>query len=161
MRGWPAGCGDLSVMNISRYFRLAAVPFVLSLTDVFVTLYYQPEAYWAGDRGALIEANPIVWVALRLHPLLMIPGVLGWYGCVFLLMFKTPSRVGLRIYVLLVAGHLIGIGGWLIRNHEHGLALTIAIVLAGVAAAAISFAPFRSQWNGDRPLRLVRHQREL
>ena len=139
MRGWPAGCGDLSVMNISRYFRLAAVPFVLSLTDVFVTLYYQPEAYWAGDRGALIEANPIVWVALRLHPLLMIPGVLGWYGCVFLLMFKTPSRVGLRIYVLLVAGHLIGIGGWLIRNHEHG-AVSITVERRSAASPSATSA---------------------
>jgi len=141
-------------MSQSRYARLLAVPLVLSLIDVFVTLLYQPAAYWSGDRSALVEGNPTVWAALRIHPLLMIPGIAGWYGCVGLLMFRTPSWIGLRVYVVVVFGHLVGIGGWLIRHHQHGVLLTCLIALVGIGFATWMFMPFRSQWNGKKPVSL-------
>ena len=31
----------------------------MSLIDLTVTLYYQPEAYWNGDRSVVVEGNPI------------------------------------------------------------------------------------------------------
>lgn len=129
-----------------------ALPVVLSLIDMVVTLYYQPPGYWNGDRSQLLEANPLVWIALRIHPALLIPGCLGWYPMFFLLMFRTPAWVGLRCHVLWVVAHLIAIAGWLLRCHEHGFALTASLYSIAMPTAVWVFLPFRSQWNGLAPV---------
>ncbi len=128
--------------------RLLAAPAVLSLLDAAVTLAYQPAAYWNGDRSQLIEANPLVWVALRIHPLMLIPGFLGWYALFGCLIFRTPSWIGLRCHVLLAVGHLVAVSGWLIRLHPRGMVWTVLLWGIAVPLAAALFRPFRSQWNG-------------
>lgn len=134
--------------SFAWYSRLLAAPVFLSLLDGAVTLAYQPAAYWNGDRSQLIEANPLVWLALRIHPLMLIPGFLGWYALFFLLMFGTPAWIGLRCHVLWVLAHLIAITGWLVRLHPHGTVLSVLLWVIAVPLAATLFRPFRSQWNG-------------
>jgi len=129
-----------------------ALPVALSLVDVAVTLHYQPLGYWSGDRAQVVEGNPLVWVALRLHPALLIPGCLGWYALFYFLTFRTPAWVGLRCHVWWVVGHLIAIAGWLIHNHPHGYEYTALLYAIVVPTAVQMFLPFRSQWNGDSPL---------
>ncbi len=134
------------------WLRLFAVPFVLSLIDMTVTLYYQPPAYWSGDRSHLVEANPLVWMALRLHPALLIPGCIGWYVLFFFLIFHPPAWIGLRCHVAWVGAHLIAIAGWLLRHHPHGLVLASLVSLITVSVAIWMFLPFCSQWNSRLPV---------
>lgn len=134
------------------WFRLMALPVVLSLIDMAVTLYYQPPGYWNGDRSQLIEANPLVWIALRIHPALLIPGCLGWYAIFYFLIFHTPAWVGLRCHVLWVIAHLIAIAGWLLRCNPNGIALTASLYVIAVPIAVWVFLPFRSEWSGRMPV---------
>ena len=48
--------------------RLLTAPFLLSLVDLSVTLLFQPEEYWQGDRSTVIEGNPIARWAFSIHP---------------------------------------------------------------------------------------------
>jgi hypothetical protein len=129
-----------------------ALPVVLSLLDVAVTLRYQPAGYWAGDRAQVVEGNPLVWVALRVHPALLVPGCLGWYALFYFLIFRTPAWVGLRCHVLWVGGHLIAIAGWLIHFHPHGYEYTALLYAIAVPTAIGLFRPFREQWNSEVPV---------
>jgi hypothetical protein len=45
--------------------RLLAAPFLLSLIELTVTLYFQPAAYWQGNRFVAVEGNPIARLPLR------------------------------------------------------------------------------------------------
>lgn len=133
------------------------MPVILALIDGAVTLYFQPEGYWLGDRSQALDSNPIVWLALRIHPLLLIPGYLGWFGLIALLIGFTPAWIGLRIHVLLVLGHTIAISGWLVRFGEREIALVFAI--AFLALATLLFLPLRKCWNSPRAT--TRHARCL
>jgi hypothetical protein len=143
-----------SGQDFRLYARLLAVPFVLSLLDAFLTLYYQPAAYWQGDRSQLVEFNPIAWLALRIHPAMLIPGFIGWYFLFFCFIFRTPAWIGLRCHVFLLCDHLIGITGWLVRHHPHGITLSAVNGLVTVAVSALCLSPFRSQWNGLQRIHL-------
>ena len=134
--------------------RLLLAPFLLSLADLAVTLTFQPEAYWQGDRSVVVEGNPIARYAMMIHPLLLLPGFLAWYALVIPLMLKTPAWFGLRVHLFLVSGHLIMVSGWLIRNAEDGWLWAALVILVTLPSAAFLFAPFRSQWEGKKPLRL-------
>ena len=134
--------------------RLLAAPFVLSLLDLAVTLYFQPAAYWNGDRSVVVEGNPLARLAFSIHPLAIIPGFIGWYALVFPLIFKSPAWIGLRVHVLIVLGHLTMISGWLIRNLPQGLLLTTLVLVIALPFARRLFAPFRSQWESRAPLKL-------
>lgn len=134
------------------WLRLMVLPLVISLVDMAVTLRYQPPGYSSGDRSQLIEANPLVWIALRLHPALLIPGCIGWYVLFFFRIFYPPAWIGLRCHVAWVVSHLIAIAGWLLRYDPHGFALTALLYLIAVPVAMWMFLPFRSQWNGLSPV---------
>ena len=138
--------------------RLMLLPIVLSLIDGAVTLHYQPPGYWSGDRSQLIEANPLVWIPLRLHPALLIPGCIGWYALFYFLIFYPPAWIGLRCHVAWVFAHLVAIAGWLLRFHPHGLALTTLLLFIAVPVALWMFLPFRSQWNSRSRLVLQPHR---
>ena len=129
--------------------RLLAAPFLLSMVDLLVTLYFQPEAYWNGDRSTVVEGNPIARFAFSIHPLLIIPGLVGWYALVIPLILKTPAWVGLRIHTFLVVGHLVAVAGWLFRYEEHGVILAVLVWVIALPLAWLLFAPFRKWWNAQ------------
>ena len=109
---------------VSLLLRLLAAPFVLSLVDFTVTLWFQSPAYWEGDRSAVVESNPIARWCFVINPLMIIPGMVGWYLLVIPMILKTPAWVGLRLHVFLVFSHLIATSGWLIRKHDFGIMFT-------------------------------------
>ncbi len=126
------------------------MPVILALIDGAVTLYFQPEGYWRGDRSQALDSNPIVWLALRIHPLVLVPGYLGWFGLITLLIGFAPAWIGLRFHVLLVLGHTVAISGWLVRFGEWEIAVVFAI--ASLSAAVVLFLPLRKRWNSPRPI---------
>ena len=132
--------------------RLLALPVALSVLDFSVTLFFQPAAYWAGDRMAVVEANPIARWVLIIHPLLIVPAMVVWYLLMFPLIFRAPAKFGLRVIVAHLVAHTIVISGWLIRMLEGGwwwVALLAALVSL---LSVIVLGRFRRQWNGSRPL---------
>lgn len=127
--------------------RLLAMPFLLSLIDLAVTLYFQPEDYWRGNRSVVIEGNPIARWAFSAHPLMIVPGFVGWYALVIPLIFKTPAWIGLRVHVFLVLGHGVTISGWLLRYGGIPWGL-LALCWFGMLVAALRFvAPFLVSWE--------------
>lgn len=135
-------------------FPLLIAPFLLSLGDFGLTLHFQPEPYWNGDRSVVVEANPVVRSAMSIHPLLLIPGFVGWYALVFPLIFKTPAWFGLRVHVFLVLGHLVMISGWLLRKAEDGGVSSLVVLAISLPFAWLIFSPFRAQWESGSPVRL-------
>lgn len=136
-------------ISVPILVRLLAAPFLLSLVDLAVTLNYQPAAYWEGDRSVVVEGNPIARLAFFIHPLMIIPGFLGWYAIVIPLILKSPARIGLRIHVFLILGHLIMISGWLIRNGEDGLIWAAIVWIIFLPLSWVLFSPFKKFWNAD------------
>ncbi len=132
--------------------RLLAVPLILSLIDLAVTLHFQPVEYWQGNRSVVVEGNPIARLALSIHPLWIIPGFIGWYGLVFPLIFKTPAWFGLRLSIFLVLGHLTMISGWLIRNSPDGILYSCFVVVCALPVSGALLWPIRSQWEGQEPV---------
>ena len=59
-------------MTIPPRFFLCVPLIALCALDLFITLTGQNSAYWAGDRQAAIEANPIARACLHLHPLALV-----------------------------------------------------------------------------------------
>lgn len=134
--------------------RLLIAPFFLSLGDLTVTLLFQPESYWEGDRSTVVEGNPIARWALSIHPLCLIPGFLGWYAVVFPLIFKSPAWMGLRVHVFLVLGHLVMICGWLVRYGEFGTGWAIGVCSVAIPVSYLLFRPYRWQWSSEGTLNL-------
>ena len=133
--------------------RLLILPFSLSVLDFCVTLSFQPAEYWEGDRTAVLEANPLARWVLMLHPLLVIPTVLIWYVIMFPLIFKTPTRIGLRVIAVHLFGHVIAVSGWLLRMHENGVWWVCFLVILVGMLTVILLGPYRRQWNGATPVR--------
>ena len=132
--------------------RILILPVTLTIMDFSVTLSFQPTEYWEGERTALLEANPVARWVLMFHPLLIVPAIIVWYILIFPLIFKTPAKVGLRVVVVLILGHIIAISGWLIRMCEDWL-LWVALLIGIMAIlTACILLPFRRQWNAEDPI---------
>ena len=132
--------------------RLLSAPFLLSLIDLSVTLLFQPEEYWQGDRSTVVEGNPIARWAFSIHPLMIIPGFVGWYAIVIPLILKSPAWIGLRVHIFLVLGHLVMISGWLIRNHETGTLFAVIVWVLALPSGWILIKPKLSYWNSRVPM---------
>lgn len=138
------------------YGRLLAAPFLLSIVDMVVTLRCQPAEYWQGyGFDHLIEANPLVRVALAIHPFMLVPGFMGWYAIVFMLQFKTPAWIGLRVHATLVLGHLIAVAGGCLRFTENPGERILLLLLLALPPAAWLFLPFAGQWNSKTRLQPI------
>lgn len=127
--------------------RLLAAPFLLSLIDFTVTLWFQPSAYWEGDRSTVVESNPIARGCFLIHPLMIIPGMIAWYLLVIPLILKTPAWIGLRLHVFLVFSHLIATSGWLIRKHETGYLFTVILWVLALPLAWFLVKPYLNRWS--------------
>ena len=141
--------------------RLLILPVVLSVVDFSVTLAFQPESYWEGNRETVLEANPIARWVLLAHPVLIIPAMVAWFVLMFPLVFRTPAKIGLRVIALHLLGHLIAISGWLIRMREDGVWWVGFLILVTVYMSGRILGPFRDQWNSSRPVRSLYSEDEL
>src|SRR5262245_49692802 len=117
---------------------LCVPPITLSAFDGCLTLWGQPAAYWAGDRAAVNEANPLGAWLLAVHPLAFtasgVPYVLLVAGAIFWL----PRRCSEVAAVLIGLTHAVGVAAWtgvLMGGSPGALALLIpaSVVLLAVA----------------------------
>ena len=106
-------------------------PLVACATDVAMTMFGQPAAYWSGHRGFAEDFNPVARILLELHPAA----------------FPLAAAMG---FALLTAVLLT----W--RNHRLAYVLAFCVTFAqGVAAAGwmIRFGP--AGWLGAAMLLVV------
>jgi hypothetical protein len=130
-------------------------PAVFCLLDAGLTLHGQPAAYWAGQFGQAVEANPPFLWLLRLHPLGFAAGVLGWLGVLVSLVLLLPEGVVRALAFVALFAHTLGAGSWLVHAGGSGwLAcvglLVLARLVSGVtttAADATRRSPVRSRFK--------------
>ena len=134
-------------------YRFLLFPVLLAFGDLGMTLRCQPAAYWDNySSGAVIEANPLVRWAMEIHPLALIPGFVGWFAIVYLLLFFAPAWVAFRSYAILVFGHCVAIAGGFLRFFPHGFAWTCLLIFCVAPAATLIVWRYRSQWNAKSRL---------
>lgn len=127
-------------MSLDRVQRLwlCVLPITLCALDGCVTLWGQPAAYWAGDRAALNEGNPLSAWLLAVHPLAFaaagVPYALLLAGAILWL----PRRCSEAVAVLLSFSHTVGLLSWadvLARESLGALALLVPASVALLLAA--------------------------
>src|SRR5262249_8949604 len=108
-------------------------PAVFCLLDFGLTLHGQPAAYWAGQFGQAVEANPPFLWLLRLHPLGFAAGVLTWLGLLGSLVLLLPEGLARALAFVALVAHTLGAGSWLVHADGSGwLACVGLFVLAGL-----------------------------
>jgi hypothetical protein len=138
--------------------RLMFLPFLLAIFDVALTLYYQPGDYWNGNYAHASDGNPLVLLALRIHPIWMLPGTVMWLMIVWFLLLHTASWIALRVYVIVLIGHTIGGCGWLLRYHTEGPWLYAIIAFTVLALGRWAINPYWHCWAVESTLRSARHR---
>lgn len=93
--------------------RLIALPSILALMDVAVTLAGQPSGYWQGMRSLATDANPLVEQALQITPLLAIPASLAWIAMIWTIMSYLPPKWRRASYIFLCLSHLTFVWTWI------------------------------------------------
>jgi hypothetical protein len=95
---------------------LPALPLAACAADVALTLHGQPESYWQGDYGSVIEGNPIPRWFLEVHPLAFAGLVLAWVGTIVVGLRVLPRRWAVTASLAIVFGHTVGAASWLLRD---------------------------------------------
>lgn len=91
------------------------LPFILVfLCDGSITLYGQPEAYWAGNYSLANESFPAFNWALQQHPLVFVLQSLCWVTVFCLLILTLPDFASEVLSFALVQGHTWGVMTWLV-----------------------------------------------
>ena len=100
---------------------LPLLPIAVCLLDVALTLYGQPNSYWQGDYGTVLEGNPVPRYFLEIHPLAFAVLVVFWITCFSVAILFLPRGWATRARRLIVIGHSIGAISWMI----HGISNTL------------------------------------
>lgn len=101
--------------------------------DIALTLAGQSAAYWAGDRAAAVEANPLAYHLLAVSPWLFLGLAVAW-AAGFLALITVGGRVGRAVAYLVAVGHTFGAASWLIKLGWPGIAAAAALA-AGMGRA--------------------------
>ena len=110
--------------------RLWSGAVLMCLLDAGLTLAGQSDAYWAGDRLAFREANPVAAWLLRTHPAAFAVGaVLLALGYVVLVEW-LPLRLARPAASLTLLLHALGASTWLIRYGPQGIVAAAALLAA-------------------------------
>jgi hypothetical protein len=105
---------------------------LLGILDVALTVAGQPDAYWAGNRLAAREANPLATWLLHVHPAAFLVGAGGLLVVYVGVISWLPINLArVAAFVLLVL-HALGAARWLARHGWPGL-LAGALLLAGAS----------------------------
>jgi hypothetical protein len=107
---------------------------VFGVSDMALTLYGQPDAYWRGDRGAANELNPVAWQFLALDPLAFVVVGLLWVAGCSLALLALPARLAWSCGLLLQFGHTLGVATWVCLLTGRFL-LAAAVFVASAALA--------------------------
>jgi hypothetical protein len=117
---------------------LCLPPITLCAFDGCVTLWGQPAAYWAGDRAAVYEGNPLAAWLLALHPLAFAAAGVPYGLLLAGAILRLPRRCSEAVAVLFSFSHAVGVLTWtgfLMGESPGALALLVpAAVLLLLAA---------------------------
>ena len=90
-------------------------------SDIAVTLGYQPASYWRGDYTTAVDANPIVQLAMQIHPVVLIAcTTLAIVATSYLILRLRPDWA-IDFCVFLVIAHAICVCGWIARQETNWL----------------------------------------
>src|SRR5262245_50308360 len=118
--------------------RLWVGPVAACALDVAATLACQPAAYWAGDRGAAEEANPLgLWV-LRQHPWAFAGGAAALLALYVVLIERLPPSLARVASFVILFLHAAGGASWAAREGLVGIV---------VAAAWLALAAWVLNWS--------------
>jgi hypothetical protein len=109
----------------------------LFTADVGLTLAGQPAGYWAGDHDRLLEANPIAYVLLGVHPGLFAGAALAWMAAFSACVLCGPRRLARGIAYALAIGHGIGSSSWIIRHGSFGWMVAVVFLVFAARLAGI------------------------
>jgi hypothetical protein len=103
-------------MKLPRWLGLWMLLSVLASIDVGLTLRGQSARYWQGDYASVQELNPLGRCLLRWHPLAL--GLSALLECVVLGLFLLlwPTRLVVRLTLLLAFLHTLGAAGWMLHS---------------------------------------------
>jgi hypothetical protein len=119
---------------------------LLAAADMGLTLAGQPAAYWAGDRAAGVEANPLAAPFLARGPLAFAGMTAGWVGLVAGLVLGLRHPLADRGAGWVGAGHAFGSAAWLARGPGWAAAVAFLVVAARLLRA---FWPGAASAEGD------------
>ncbi len=113
-------------------------PVCFIATDMTVTLLGQPADYWAGDRAAAIEANPIPRLALVQHPALFVLHVVCAATLLATALRLLPAEFAKRVSLFAMGASTVAISTWFRMWWSiDGLIKTaVVLILIGLIAAA-------------------------
>ncbi len=105
------------------------VPCLLAFAlDATLTLWGQPEEYWAGNYSLTTEGSPFFRHFFALGPAAAIAGYAAWAGVLLGLILLLPEALAVCLSLAAVLGHTAGAAMWL-----DGL-VTVGRLGGGVAA---------------------------
>jgi hypothetical protein len=113
-----------------RRTRLWVGPVLLGLLDVGLTMAGQPPAYWAGDRLAAHEANPLAAWLLHAHPAAFAVAAAGLLAGYVVLIERLPSSLARVAAFVILFLHALGASSWLARHGLPGLVAAAALLAA-------------------------------
>ncbi len=122
-------------------------PISLCVLDNGLTLYGQPDSYWAGDYSSVSEMSPSFNHFLSLHPLVYVAACLLWAAIFSALILLLPEMMALTVVVAIVIGHMAGAASWLAyRFHSYQSCNVLFLVTSGLIVVAFK----RGQNNEGR-----------
>jgi hypothetical protein len=130
---------SVEVFEVIRHrLGFCLAPALFCLLDAGLTLHGQPAAYWAGQFGQAVEANPPFLWLLRLHPLAFAAGVLGWLVLLGSLVLLLSAGLARALAFVALFAHTLGAASWLVDAGGSGwLACVGLFVMARLALETI------------------------
>jgi hypothetical protein len=107
---------------------LCAGPVILRCLDYGLTLFGQPDAYWAGDFMQANEGSPLLLWCLQQHPLLFVGAAAGLTVLFSLFILCWPREPARLLSTVLTFAHLYGVASWVFPSMICGPAACVALL---------------------------------
>jgi hypothetical protein len=121
-----------------RALWLLLPPIALCALDGSLTLYGQPETYWAGDYAAFLEGSPSFAHYLSIHPMVAVGAFALWVAIFSALILLLPEKLALILAVAVTVGHMAGAATWLLyRLNAYQLFNLLFLVTSGLIVFSI------------------------
>ncbi len=121
-------------MNGNRLW-LCLPPIALFIFDITLTLYGQPDVYWAGNYSVALEGSPEVRIVMQIHPMLLYVMIFAWIGGIVSLVFILPETIAEWFAMAVLFGHSIAASSWFYRHFDVRFDYQLKMALAACAAA--------------------------
>jgi hypothetical protein len=122
-----------------RKLWLCLPPTLLALLDHALTLFFQPDTYWAGDFSTAKEANPHASWLMQTHPIAIEVGFVAWLALVWSLILILPRRLALALSLGVTMGHTMGTASWLPGRVPAAYWLSVALCSASAVLVVLAW----------------------